>query len=164
MEIIESKKTILSSLALIFGIGSIIVAIIELSLIPLEAINEEFSLLFFTTPGDAVFESTFLDHVMKGLVNLVIGAIFLIGFPKIRKLSIEGYSFLIGGGILILGVGLLFITIWLANLIDTAIVGITEPEVWLEYVVTDGIRIEWFLGIGAISIMTFWKNRNQYLR
>ncbi|MFW9989078.1 MAG: hypothetical protein ACFFC3_10510 [Candidatus Odinarchaeota archaeon] len=164
MEIVESKKGILSSLALIFGILLIIVAIIEFSLILLESLNEEFSLLFFTTPGDAVFESAFLDHIMKGFVNLVIGAIFLVGFSKIRKLSPEGYSFLIGGGILILGIGFLFIMIWIANLIDTAFIGISEPEVWLEYIITDGIRIEWFLGIGAISILSFWKKRELYIK
>jgi hypothetical protein len=164
MEIVGSKKGILSSIALIFGIASIFIAIVEFSLIPLEVLNEEFSILFFTSPGDAVFESAFLDHIMKGFVNIVIGSIFLLGYPKIRKLSPEGYSFLIGGGILILGVGFLFIMIWLANLIDTAIMGINESEVWLEYIITDGIRIEWFLGIGAISILSFWKKRDLYLK
>ena len=163
MEIANNKKKILSLLALTFGIIPIVIAIMELILIGVEAVAEDVSILFFTSPGDAVFESSALDHVMKAFVNFLIGGIFLHGYQKVKEGNPDGFSFLIGGGILLLGIGFLFIMIWGANLIDTVIKGFVEPEVWGEYIFTDGIRIEWFLGVGAISILSIWKNKEQYL-
>lgn len=164
MEIVQEKKTYLSVIALLFGIASLIIAAVELSLIPLELVNEDFSILFFTSPGDAVFESAYLDHALKAFVNIVIGVVFLIGVPKLLNKTIEGFSFLIGGGLLIFGIGVLFISIWVANFIDTAVISMVEPEVWLEYAIIDGIRVEWFLGIGAISILYVWRNKQNYLK
>jgi hypothetical protein len=163
MEIIGERRNSLSMMALVFGIAMVFVGIVELVLIGLESAIEGFSLLFFTSPGDAVFETSFLDHVMKAFVGFVIGGVFLYAYPKIKTGSLEGFSFLMGGAILLAGIGFLFISIWLANLIDTAIIGLVEPEVWGDYVLTDGIRIEWFLAIASIKIVSIWKKREEYL-
>ncbi|MGV9200059.1 MAG: hypothetical protein ACOC4M_14730 [Promethearchaeia archaeon] len=163
MKINNDKRGSLGMMALIFGIAMIIVGSIELILMALESSMEGFSLLFFTSPGDAVFESAILDHVMKAFVNFIIGGIFLYGYPKIKAGSLEGFSFLMGGGILLAGLGFLFITVWTANLIDTAIISLVEPEIWSQYIVTNGIRIEWFLAIGSINILSIWKKKEQYL-
>jgi hypothetical protein len=163
MEIRDEKRNSLSLLALLFGIVILFIGIMELVLIGLESVSEDVSILFFTSPGDAVFETSALDHVMKAFVSFVIAGVFLYGYPKIRDGSLEGFSFLIGGGLLIAGIGALFIAVWVANLIDTAIIGIIEPEVWGDYVITDGIRIEWFLAVGSLSILSIWKNRERYL-
>ena len=168
MKIIEEKRSSLSLLALLFGIIFAFIAFIEFLLIGLEAVTaangEEISILFFTSPGDAVFESSFLDHIMKGFVNLLIGALFLYGYPKIKGGTLEGFSFLIGGALLALGLAFLFISIWVANLIDTALIGISEPEIWDEFIFTDGIRFEWFLGVASIYILLIWKKRENYLK
>jgi hypothetical protein len=164
MEIVEEKRNSLSILALFFGIALIFIGIMELILILIEATFEDVSILFFTSPGDAVFETSFLDHIMKAFVSFVVGGVFLYGYPKIREGSLEGFSFLVGGGILLMGIGFLFIAIWTANLIDTAILGLVEPDIWEQYVITDGIRIEWFLAIGSINIILIWKKREEYLK
>ena len=163
MEIINEKRNSLSLLALFFGVVILFIGVMELILIGLESASEDVSILFFTSPGDAVFETSFLDHIMKAFVSFVVGGVFLYGYPKIKAGSLEGFSFLIGGGVLIAAVGCLFIAVWAASLIDTAILGLIEPEVWGEYVITDGIRIEWFLTVGSLSILSIWKNREQYL-
>lgn len=164
MEIIPEKRSSLSYLTLFFGIAMIFIAIMELTVMGLELAVEDISILFFTSPGDAVFETSFLDHLMKALVGFVVGGIFLYGIPKIKSGSIDGLSFLLGGSILLMGIGFLFIAIWLANLIDTAILGIVEPEIWSEYLITDGMRIEWFLAFGSISSLLIWKNRENYIQ
>ncbi|MGV9142242.1 MAG: hypothetical protein ACOC1X_04825, partial [Promethearchaeota archaeon] len=69
MEIITEKRSLLSYLALFFGIAMIFIAIMELTLMGLELAIEDISILFFTSPGDAVFETSFLDHLMKALVG-----------------------------------------------------------------------------------------------
>jgi len=133
MEIVKNKRSSLSILALIVCIFSFFIAAMELILIGMETVLESNVLLFFTSPGDPIFETTFLDHVIKSLVNIVIGGIFFMGFLGLRKGTLKGFSFLIGGGILALGIGLLFVSIWFANLIDTTILGITNPGVWKEF-------------------------------
>jgi hypothetical protein len=164
MDIVEDKRNSISRSALFFGIPLIFIGIMELILILIEATFEDVSILFFTSPGDAVFETSFLDHIMKAFVSFVVGGVFLYGYPKIREGSLEGFSFLVGGGILLMGIGFLFIAIWTANLIDTAILGLVEPDIWEQYVITDGIRIEWFLAIGSINIILIWKKREEYLK
>lgn len=159
MEIIQSKRSTLSLVALTFGIVSIFVSIMEFIHVGLE----EPMIFFFSTPGDAVFETSWLDHLMKGFVNLLIGAMFIYGYPKIREGTLEGFGFLIGAGILSLGIGMLFFTVWVANLIDVSLIGIAEPEIWEEFMFTEGIRLEWFMGIASIYILLVWKNRERYL-
>ncbi|MHA1689926.1 MAG: hypothetical protein ACTSUN_11430 [Promethearchaeota archaeon] len=164
MKIMEKKRPLLSTLALVFCIISFFIASIEIIMIGMETIIEDLGVLFFTSPGDPVFVTSLLDHIMKAFINFIIGGIFLNGYLKIRKGAFEGFSFLIGGGFLTLGLGFLFISTWFTNLIDTAIIGIIEPEVWDEFVIMDGIRIEWFLGIASIYIVIIWKNRENYLK
>lgn len=164
MEIVSSKRGSLSIMALIFGIILIVIGIVELILVGMEESVEGFSIIFFTSPGDAVFETSFLDHIAKALISFLIAAVFLYGYPKIKTGDLEGFSFLIGGGILILGIGLLFISVWVANIIDISLQSIGDPAVWDEFSILDGIRIEWFLAIGAINIVMIWKKRDQYLQ
>jgi len=95
MEIANNKKKILSSLALTFGIIPIVIAIMELILIGVETGIEDISILFFTSPGDAVFGSSALDHVMKAFVNFLIGGIFLHGYQKVKEGNPDGFRFFI---------------------------------------------------------------------
>jgi len=185
MEIVGDKRKSIFILALVFGTILFFIGIMELLLIWLESWLQSISFwhyinfqsnhgifinfienpIFFSSTGGAVFENSLLDHILKAFVSFVISGMFLYGVPKIKKGSIDGFSFLIGGGILILCIGLLFFAIWAANLLDAAIISKTaDPEVWNEYVITDGIRIEWFLAIGTIKLLSIWKKRKQYLK
>ncbi|MHA1670415.1 MAG: hypothetical protein ACTSV5_07525 [Promethearchaeota archaeon] len=159
MEIIVFKRSSFSIAALLFGVAFLVVSIIEFVHMPLE---EPLFFLFFS-PGDAIWESSFLDHLAKALINLLIAVIFLFGVPQIKKGTLSGFGFLIGAGILALRIGTLFIIEWIANLIDFALQGLVDIGVWEDFIFTEGIRIEIFLGIGSIYITLLWKNRDYYL-
>lgn len=159
MQIIESKRNSLSIIALILGMVLLFVAAMEV----IHMFFEEPIMFFFASAGDSVFETGLLDHLMKGFVALVIGGLFLNAYPKLKQGTLEGFAFLIGAGILALAIAFLYITVWIANLIDTALISIIEPEIWKEFIITDGIRIEWFIGIASIYILFVWKNRESYL-
>lgn len=159
MQIIKSKRNSLSIIALILGMVLLFVAAMEV----IHMFLEEPIMFFFASAGDSVFETGVLDHLMKGFVALVIGGLFLNAYPKLKQGTLEGFAFLIGAGILALAIAFLYITVWIANLIDTALISITEPGIWEEFVITDGIRIEWFIGIASIYILFVWKNRESYL-
>ncbi len=160
MEIIELKRSSLSIVALLFGVAFLIVSIIEFIHIPLE----EPLFFLFSSPGDAIWESSFLDHLAKALINLLIAAVFLYSVPQIKQGTLSGFGFLIGAGILALGIGTLFAIEWIANLIDFALQGLVDITVWEDFIFTEGIRTEIFLGIGSIYIMLLWKNRDNYLK
>ena len=164
MVIINKKRNPLKVIAICFGAIMIFIGIVELALMGLETIFEDLSIIFFSSPGDAVFETKYIDHLFKAFVSFVIGAIFLYAYPKIRSGSLDGFGFLVGGAILILGVGLLYISVWMANLIDSTIIGLVESEVWTEYSFLDGIRIEWFLAIASIGFFWLWKKKDLYLK
>ena len=160
MEIIELKRSSFSIIALLFGVAFLIVSIVEFIHIPLE----EPLIFLFSSPGDAIWESSFLDHLAKALINLLIAMIFLYGVPQIKQGTLSGFGFLIGAGILALGIGTLFAIEWIANLIDFALQGLVDITVWEDFIFTEGIRTEIFLGIGSIYIMLLWKNRDNYLK
>jgi len=159
MEIVKQKRSRLIIIALIFGIVYLFNTIMEFIHIGLE----EPLFFLFSSPGDAVFETAYLDHFAKALVSLLITAVFLYSIPQLKKGTLEGFGFIIGAGILAIGIGFLFIAEWIANVIDFAIQGLSDLAVWEDFVFTDGIRIEWFIGIGSISILLIWKNRENYL-
>jgi len=73
-------------------------------------------------------------------------------------------DYLIGGAILVLGLGILYFSVWMSNLIDTSILGLVEPDLWIEYSFLDCIRIEWFLAIASTGFYWIWKKRNLYLK
>ncbi|MGQ4875153.1 MAG: hypothetical protein ACTSVV_17170 [Promethearchaeota archaeon] len=159
MKIVEQKRSTFSAIALIFGILYLFISVMEFIHISL---NEPL-IFFFSSPGDTLFETSYLDHLMKGFINLVISSMFLYTFFKLKEGTLEGFGFLIGAGFLSFGIGLLFIAEWIANLIDFLLIGIMEPEIWEGFTITDGIRLECFLGIASIYILWIWKNKERYL-
>ena len=159
MEIIELKRSSFSITALLFGVAFLIVSIIEFIHIPLE----EPLFFLFSSPGDAIWESSFLDHLAKALINLLVAVIFLYSVPQLKQGTLSGFGFLIGAGMLALGIGALFAIEWIANLVDFALQGLIDITIWEYFIFTEGIRTEIFLGIGSIYIMLLWKNRDNYL-
>ncbi len=159
MEIIQEKRSFLSILSLIFGVVFVFISVMEFIHIGLE----EPLMFFFSSPGDAIFEASILDHMAKGLINLLLAALFLYSYPHLKQGTLSGFGFFVGAGIIALGIGALFITEWVANLIDVALQSISDPGVWEEFVFTDGIRLEWFLGIASLYILLIWKNKENYL-
>ncbi|MHA1489467.1 MAG: hypothetical protein ACTSRI_07410 [Promethearchaeota archaeon] len=159
MEIIQEKRSFLSILSLIFGVVFIFISVMEFIHVGLE----EPLIFFFSSPGDAVFETSILDHMAKGLINLLLAALFLYSYFPLKQGTLSGFGFLVGAGIMALAMGGLFIIEWLANVIDIALQSISDPGVWEEFVFTDGIRLEWFLGIASLYILLIWKNKENYL-
>ena len=159
MEIVEEKRSVFSGIALIFSVVFAFISIMEFIHIGLS----EPIIFFFSSPGDAIFETTGLDHLMKGFISFVIFTLFLSAVIKLQKGTIDGFAFLLGAAILSFGVGILFTMEWIANIFNTLIIGISDPEVWEEFTLTDGIRLEEFLGIASIYILMLWKNKEKYI-
>jgi len=112
--------------------------------------------ILFVSEGDAAgvseFSGTWFDHLIKVFVMGVLVYAIIQGLKNVQSdqkdTKMKGYSFIVGSSGMIIIVGLIFVLIWAAGLLDAAILG--ELADWIWY---GSLRLEMVMIVFNIPIV-----------
>ncbi|MHA1730600.1 MAG: hypothetical protein ACTSU5_01585 [Promethearchaeota archaeon] len=157
MEVVVERRGGLTALAIFGGVTFLALAALEVSAIWIQYPA------FFTSGGNIVIgevnEGTgfWLDHLLKSFVVGLVAGLFLYACPRLKTGTLEGYSFLVGAGVMALGLGVIFTLSWLGE----GLSALLENEGWN---ILNAFRLEIPLGIGiGIAVLGIWKNQPRYI-
>ncbi len=116
--------------------------------------------ILFVSGGDSFgiseFSGNWFDHIIKGMIGLLLTIIFIRSLMFYNQNRSKSLSFAIGGSFMLLGLGLLYVLIWIAQFLDSALTQSLSEYIWYS-----GFRLEVVLLILNLPILAIWKNRFQ---
>ena len=116
--------------------------------------------ILFVSEGDSFgvseFSGNWFDHIIKGMIGLLLTIIFIRSLMIYNQNRSKSRSFAIGGSFIVLGLGILYILIWFAQFLDSALTQSLNEYIWYS-----GFRLEIVLLIINLPILAIWKNRFQ---
>ena len=116
--------------------------------------------ILFTSEGDSFgvseFSGNWFDHILKGMIGLLLTIIFIRSLMIYNQNRPKARSFAIGGSFIVLGLGLLYVLIWFAQFLDSALTQSLNEYIWYS-----GFRLEIVLLIINLPVLAIWKKRFQ---
>lgn len=116
--------------------------------------------ILFASEGDPFgvsdISGNWFDHILKGLIALLLTIIFIRSLMLNNQNRPKAQSFAIGGSFIVLGLGLLYVLIWIAQFLDSALTQSLNEYIWYS-----GFRLEIVLLIFNLPVLAIWKNRFQ---
>ena len=116
--------------------------------------------ILFTSEGDSFgvseISGNWFDHILKSMIALLMTIIFIRSLMIYNQNRPKSRSFAIGGSFIILGLGLLYVLIWIAQFLDSALTQSLNEYIWYS-----GFRLEVVLLIINLPVLAIWKNRFQ---
>lgn len=120
--------------------------------------------VLFVSEGDAAgiaeFTGNWFDHLLKALIGLTLVYIFLTAIrscsEKSPELNTKAYAFIVGGGVVVVGIGLLYGLTWLAQFLDLAFSNNLSDWVWYA-----GFRLEILALFVNIPVLKIWKRKTE---
>ncbi len=114
--------------------------------------------ILFASEGDpfgvSEFSGNWFDHIIKGMIGLLLTIIFIRSLINYNQNRSKARSFAIGGSFIILGLGLLYVLIWIAQFLDSALTQSLHEYIWYS-----GFRLEIVLLIINFPVLAIWKNK-----
>ncbi len=114
--------------------------------------------ILFASEGDpfgvSEFSGNWFDHIIKGMIGLLLTIIFIKSLMIYNQNRPKARSFAIGGSFIILGLGLLYVLIWIAQFLDSALTQSLNEYIWYS-----GFRLEIVLLIINMPVLAIWKNK-----
>ncbi len=116
--------------------------------------------ILFASEGDAFgvseISGNWFDHILKSMIALLMTIIFIRSLMVYNQNRPKARSFAIGGSFIVLGLGLLYVLIWIAQFLDSALTQSLNEYIWYS-----GFRLEVVLLIINLPVLAIWKNRFQ---
>lgn len=114
--------------------------------------------VLFASEGDpfgvSEFSGNWFDHILKSMIGLLLAVIFIRALLIYNQNRSKARSFAIGGSFIIIGLGILYVLIWIAQFLDSALTQSLNEYIWYS-----GFRLEVVLLIFNLPFLAIWKNR-----
>ncbi|MHA1900798.1 MAG: hypothetical protein ACTSWX_06055 [Promethearchaeota archaeon] len=114
--------------------------------------------IVYISKGDPIgiseFSGNWFDHIIKGMIGLLLTIIFIRSLMCYNKNRPKAQSFAIGGSFVIISLGILYVLIWFAQFLDSAINQSLNEYIWYS-----GFRLEIVLLIINFPVLVIWKNK-----